>query len=274
MLDTSSHFGPAFKALSARVRFVLAQPSHPGNIGAAARAMHTMGFGRLAVVAPRVPAFAQDEEALAFATHGQGVLRAAHRTGSLVDAIGGARLAFAMTGYGREFGAPLLDLQTAAERASELLAAGGEVAFVFGSERAGLSNEEVLVCTDCCAIAADPQCASLNLAQAVQVVAYELQGALHRSLGVAGIDPVMHRFAPAPEVSVSEVEAMVAHWQRALEVLGYVAPDDPRPLGARLRRLFARARLQASELHILRGIAAAIIEPKSTRVGKKKPDPH
>ena len=117
-----------------RVRFVLVEPSHPGNIGAAARAIKTMGFGRLAVVAPRESAFKTNEDALAFATHGADVLRSALVYERLAQALDDVRLAFAMTGYAREFGAPLFDLRAAATRAEAQLQAGpGAVAFVFST---------------------------------------------------------------------------------------------------------------------------------------------
>ncbi len=262
-------FGAAFATLAQRVRFVLVQPSHPGNIGSSARAVRTMGFERLSVVAPRVADFASDPDAVALATHGVEVLQAATVSADLVHALQGSQVAFAMTGYAREFGPPLADVRTAASRVREVIAAGGEVAFVFGTERSGLSNEDVERCTDCCAIPADPACASLNLSQAVQVVAYEVQLALREALGASGVDAAMQPFESEPAAAVEQVDGMVAHLERALLALGYLNPDDPKRLSARLRRLFGRARPTASEIDILRGIAAAIIERKTDRIGKK-----
>lgn len=251
----------------ARVRFVLVAPAHAGNIGAAARAIRTMGFRRLEVVSPREAAFAAHPEALAFATHGADVLRAAARHESLPQALAGVRLSFAMTGYAREFGPPLLDLRQAAERAAALLRAGpGEVAFVFGPERSGLSNEEVERCSACCAIAADPAAASLNLAQAVQVAAYECRLAL---VGGA-IDARLAPFAEAPPASHERVEAMFAHLEQALVAIGYLDPEQPKRLMSRLRRLLARARPSDAEVDILRGIAAAIVARRSERAGRKQ----
>lgn len=266
---SSTTFGSTFKALSTRVRFVLIEPSHPGNIGSSARAMRTMGFERLSVVAPRIENFAADEQAVALATHGLDVLQTARTATDLVDALQGSQLAFAMTGYAREFGPPLCDLRTAAQKAHALLAAGGEVAFVFGTERSGLSNEDVERCTDCCAIPADPECASLNLAQAVQIVAYEMQLALRTALGDAGVDAALQPFETEPAAAVEQVDGMVTHLEQALLALGYLTADDPRRLSARLRRLFGRARPTLSEIDILRGMAAAMIERKSERIGKK-----
>ncbi len=269
MKFSSTSFGSAFKALGARVRFVLVQPSHPGNIGSSARALRTMGFERLSVVAPHMAHFAADEQAIALATHGLEVLQAARVCTGVVDALQGSQLAFAMTGYAREFGPPLCDVRAAAEKARAVLAAGGEVAFVFGTERSGLSNEDVERCTDCCAIPADPECASLNLSQAVQIVAYEMQLALRAALGSTGVDQALQPFAAEPAAAVEQIDGMVTHLEQALLALGYLSADDPRRLSARLRRLFGRARPTLSEIDILRGMAAAIIERKSDRIGKK-----
>lgn len=250
-----------------RVRFVLVAPSHPGNIGAAARAIRTMGFHRLAVVAPRAPGFRADAQALAFATHGADVLRSASVHRSLAEALAGVRLAFAMTGYAREFGPPLVDLRSAAAQANVFLAAEpDDVAFVFGAERSGLMNEDVERCSACCAIAADAQAASLNLAQAVQLAAYECRLAL---LGDA-IDPRLTRFADEAPAARERLEGMLAHLEEALIALGYLEPQQPKRLMSRLRRLLARAQPTDAEVDILRGVAAAIIERRSDRAGRKR----
>ncbi len=250
-----------------RIRFVLVAPAHAGNIGAAARAIRTMGFRRLDVVSPREPAFAEHPEALAFATHAADVLHTAARHETLPQALAGARLSFAMTGYAREFGPPLLDLRQAAARAAALLRDGpGEVAFVFGPERTGLTNEDVERCGACCAIAADASAASLNLAQAVQVAAYECR------LALAGgaIDARLRPFDEAPPASHERIEAMFTHLERALVAIGYLDPAQPKRLMPRLRRLLARAQPTDAEVDILRGIAAAIIERRTERAGRKQ----
>lgn len=259
-------FGTEFASLGRRVRFVLVRTSHPGNIGSSARAIRTMGFDRLCLVAPRVAIFAADPDAVAFAANALDVMQAASVATDLRAALAGTRVAFAMTGYAREFGPPLVDLRVAAQRARDTALAAGEVAFVFGTERSGLSNEEAELCTECCAIPADPACASLNLAQAVQVTAYEVQLALRG----AAVDPSMQPFAEEIPAAVDEVDRMVAHLEQALIALGYLNPDDPKRLDARLRRLFGRARPTPSEIDILRGIAAAIIERKVERAGRKQ----
>lgn len=253
-------------AAADRIRFVLVEPSHPGNIGAAARAIRTMGFGRLAVVAPREPDFRNHPEALAFATHAAGVLHRSSVHERLPQALEGVRLSFAMTGYAREFGPPLTDLRSAAARVrAHVDAEPGDVAFVFGAERNGLANDDVERCSACCAIAADAQAASLNLAQAVQVAAYECR------LALAGgaIDSRLTPFGEAAPASHDRVEGMFAHLEQALTALGYLDPAQPKRLMSRLRRLLARAQPSDAEVDILRGIAAAIIERRSERIGRK-----
>jgi tRNA/rRNA methyltransferase len=168
-----------------------------------------------------------------------------------------------MTGYTREFGPPLLDLRAACVGAGAHLAtAPSEVAFVFGTERSGLTNDEVECCHASCAIPADPVHGSLNLAQAVQVAAYEMRLALCA-------EPPSDRFASEPAASVDALEGMYAHLEQALVALGYLDPEVPRKLLPRLRRLFARAQPTASEIDILRGICAAIITRKSERAGRR-----
>jgi tRNA/rRNA methyltransferase len=249
-----------------RVRFVLVAPSHPGNIGAAARAIRTMGFSRLLVVAPREADFRSHPEAVAFATHAVDVLQRSGVHERLATALDGVRLSFAMTGYAREFGPPLVDLRSAAARArAHLAGAPGDVAFVFGAERNGLSNEDVERCSACCAIAAEAQAASLNLAQAVQVAAYECRLAL----AGAAIDARLTPFPDEPPARHDRLEAMLAHLEQALVTLGYLDPAQPKRLMSRLRRLLARAQPSDAEVDILRGIAAAIIERRAERAGRK-----
>jgi tRNA/rRNA methyltransferase len=254
-----------FAARAAHVRFVLVAPSHPGNIGAAARALKTMGFARLAVVAPREPDFKTHPDAVAFATSAADVLQGASVHDDLVDALRGVRLAFAMSGYSREFGPRLVDLRSAAAEAqSTLQANGAEVAFVFGTERSGLENADVERCHACCAIPADPAHPSLNLAQAVQVAAYECRLALHAA------SAPRDRFVAEGPASTEAAEGMLAHLERALIALGYHDPAEPKHLMSRLRRLFARARPTQSEIDILRGVCAAIEQRKEDRRGRKQ----
>jgi tRNA/rRNA methyltransferase len=253
-------------APASRLRFVLVAPSHPGNIGAAARALKTMGLACLHVVQPKLPDFATHPEAVALATHGADVLAATRSHTSLTEALDGVSLAFAMTGYAREFGPPLLDLRSAAALAAQEVRSGaGDIAFVFGTERSGLTNDEVAHCQRSCAIPADPLHGSLNLAQAVMVAAYECRVALTGGAIAAASAP----YEADPPASVARLEGLYAHLEQALIAAGFLDGEAPRRLMPRLRRLFARARPSDKEVDILRGICAALEQPKRERIGTR-----
>jgi len=255
--------------LADQVRFVLVAPSHPGNIGASARAIKAMGFSRLVVVQPRHPDYREHPDAVALATGAADVLAASTSFATLTAALAGIRTAIAMTGYDRQFGPPLADLRACAEEAAtRVREANEEVAFVFGTERSGLENEDVERCQRSCAIPANPAFSSLNLAQAVQVAAYECQLALR---GTPGVQDGQRRFgpeeAPAP---IEALEGFYAHLEQALIAVGALDPDEPKRLMQRLRRLFNRARPTQTEIDVLRGVTAAIIESRADRAGRKR----
>ena len=251
-----------------RVRFVLVAPTHPGNIGAAARAIKTMGFARLVVVRPRHADYREHPDAIALSTGAADVLAASGSCETLTDALAGVRTAFAMTGYDRQFGPPLADLRTCAgEAARRVTEADEEVAFVFGTERSGLENEDVERCQWSCAIPANPEFPSLNLAQAVQVAAYECQLAIR---GTPAVRDGQHRFGPEERPAPLEaIEGFYAHLEQALIVVGALDPEEPKRLMQRLRRLFNRARPTQTEIDVLRGVTAAIIESRADRAGRK-----
>ena len=232
--------------LLSRIRVVLVAPSHPGNIGAAARAMFTMGITRLVVVAPRrFP----DPEASALASGASVVLDDARVVPTLEEAIQGAVLAIGLSARPRAFAGRVLTVRDAATEAIAT-AAHGDIAFVFGTEMSGLSNDELARCNVIATIPTNPDYASLNLAAAVQVAAYELrQAATDGSVWRAP------RFEPA---TFDEIEGLYAHGARTLAEMRFLAPQMPRRLLPRLRRLFARAALEKEEVSILRGILARI----------------
>jgi tRNA/rRNA methyltransferase len=261
---------PGNTSLFPRVRFVLVEPTLAANIGAAARAIKTMGFTRLVVVAPRDADFRQDANAVARATGAADVLAASETATDVTQALAGVTLAVAMTGYDREFGPPLLDLRSVAVRAADEMRAipPRDVAFVFGTERSGLPNADVLRCQLSCAIPANPEFASLNLAQSVQVVAYECQLALRSTVA---IQPGQRRFHDEdPPASVDALEKLYAQFERAATVVGFHDPAEPKTLMPRLRRLFARARPTQTEVDLLRGVLAAVIEARADRAGRKR----
>jgi tRNA/rRNA methyltransferase len=229
-----------------RVRIVLVETSLAANIGAAARAMLTMGLTKLVLVQPKHFPHA---DATALAAGATSVLDAARVVDTLDDALEGTVLSIAMTARSRKFAGRVLPLREAAARAIEG-AAGGDVAFVFGTEMSGLSNEQLLRCTDAATIAANPAYGSLNLAAAVQVAAWEL-----RMAAVGGDVRDARRFAAATH---DEIEALYAHARATLATLGFYDPARPRRLMARLRRLFARSGLEHEEVNILRGVLARV----------------
>jgi tRNA/rRNA methyltransferase len=248
-----------------RVRFVLVEPTHCGNIGAAARAIRTMGFCGLSLVAPRDRNYRTSDEAVALAANAVQVLQDSRLHEDVIGALEGVTLAFAMTGYPREFGPPHRPLREAALQAAGWLRQGrGPVAFLFGTERSGLANRDVLRCHYSCAIPADARLGSLNLAQAVQVAAYEMRCAL--SMPADMLAP-----APAGGASVDAVERLFGAMEQALTAIGFHDPQQPMRSMARLRNLFARAGLTATEVDLLMGICAAMVEPKRLRAGRKTP---
>jgi tRNA/rRNA methyltransferase len=225
-----------------RIRVVLSRPSHPGNIGAAARAMKTMGLERLVLVRPkRFP----HADGRATAAGARDVLDSARVCGTLAEALEGTVLSVALSARERELSHPPLDGREAA-RMIAVAAQRDEVALVFGNETTGLSNSEVMQCSRIARIPAASRYASLNLAQAVQVMAYEVR--------MAALAPAA---PPPPEIEYAthdEIERFYAHLERSLVASGRLDPRDPRKLMDRLRRLFAKARLEKVEINILRGL--------------------
>ncbi|WP_309750243.1 MULTISPECIES: RNA methyltransferase [unclassified Caballeronia] len=240
-------------------RFILVEPSHPGNVGAAARALKTMGFARLVLVAPRVADVKNEPEAIAMASGADDVLASAHVVATLAEALVGVRWSVALTARTREYGPPHMPPRAVAERAREL-AHQGDIALVFGNERTGLSNADVERCSALAHIPANPAYSSLNLAQAVQVLAYELRLAFHQAAPVAPRAPVATPVETVGQLASSdEIEGMYAHLEEALIALSFLDPANPKKLMSRVRRLFARAGLEREEVNILRGIAKHIL---------------
>jgi tRNA/rRNA methyltransferase len=225
-----------------RMRFVLCRPSHPGNIGAAARAMKTMGFTDLRLVAPeRFPA----PEAEWMATSAIDVLQSAIVHSSLADSIKDCVAAFALSARPREWSPQVLDVRAAAARAIEL---DGDVGFVFGNETAGLTNEEMFACQFLVHIPASPVFSSLNLAQAVQVVAYELFMSTRPT--VQGRSEKL--------ATLEDREGLYAHLEEAARFSGFLAPGSR--LRERWRRLFSRVpALEREEVNILRGLLRSLL---------------
>jgi len=244
-------------------RFVLVEPSHPGNVGAAARALKTMGFSRLVLVAPRVPHVQSDPEAIAMASGADDVLASAHVVPTLGEALSGVQWSIALTARTREYGPPRLAPRAAAAHARTQVESG-DIALVFGNERTGLANEHVEQCSALAHIPANPAYSSLNLAQAVQVLAYELRVAFLEQTSEPAQQPAADTEALAQS---DEIERMYLHLENALIALDFLDPRNPKKLMPRLRRLFARTGLEREEVNILRGIAKHILLKSRTPDG-------
>jgi tRNA/rRNA methyltransferase len=229
-------------------RFILTHTSHPGNVGAAARAMKVMGFSDLVLVAPRFDDVLTHPEALAMASGADEVLAQARVVAALPEALEGIHHACATAMTPRDFGPPTFAPRELCERLSQ---GSQRVAFVFGSERFGLSNDDVYRCHACMSIPTHPAYGSLNLAQAVQLVAYDWRQAL------GGFDVRPRTVAPAWADAV-EVGGLLQHWQEALVDVGFLDPATPRKLMPRLQQLLNRAQVTREEVHILRGVARAL----------------
>lgn len=244
-------------SLLSRVRVVLVETSHPGNLGAVARAMKVMGLSRLTLVTPRVPV---DAVARARASGADDVLDAAKIMPTLDEALTGCVFAVAATARPRQISPDAHDARTAVQRAVAA-AQEGEIAFVFGNETSGLSSDHVRRCQALGHIPAASGYSSLNLAAAVQVFTYELRMALLSVEQLAAFaEPGGVIDVPA---SAEEVEGLVRHCETALAEIGFYEPANPRRLIPRLRRLFGRARLEREELNILRGILKAAVKHRA-----------
>ena len=229
-------------------RFILIGTSHAGNVGAAARAMKVMGFHDLVLVAPRWPDVLQHAEAHAMASGATDVLERARVVPKLVDALDGITFACATAMTPRDFGPPT---RAPRELFAELAPQAHWVAFVFGSERFGMSNDDVYRCQVALSIPTLPDYGSLNLAQAVQLLAYDWR----QALGGFGVQP---RTPDVPLADGIAVQGVLDHWQQTLVDIAFLDPAVPRKLMPRLQQLLNRAQLTMEEVHVLRGVARAV----------------
>lgn len=246
---------PAIFPISARIyefmqtRFILINTSHAGNVGAAARAMKTMGFDDLVLVAPRWPNVLNREETIQRASGALDVLKNARIVATLDEALDGMTHLCATAMTPRDFGPPTVTPREHFEALSKKVPATQQgVAFLFGSERFGMSNEDVYRCHACLSIPSNPKFGSLNLGAALQVIAYEWRLALGGyAVQEATVAPVL--------ADAGQVAGMLAHWERSLVAIGFLDPQAPKKLMPRLNQLFNRAGVTQEEIHILRGIA-------------------
>ncbi|MBC3885050.1 RNA methyltransferase [Undibacterium griseum] len=239
-----------------RLRFVLVETSHPGNAGAAARALKTMGFSQLYLVRPRFADVLKHPDAIAFASGAQDILDNARIVDTVEEALVGCDLVAAVSARLREFSPPLITPRDLASQAAGSLV---NAALVFGSERYGLPNEVVMNCQWLINIPANPEYSSLNLAQAVQLLAYEGRMAAGQSVISDAEKNVQIGFRG--QLATSEMlDGMYAHLEQALIKIDFLHPDQPKKLMPRLKRLFSRTQLETEEVNILRGIAKKIMD--------------
>jgi len=235
-----------------RVRVVLINTTHPGNIGAAARAMKVMGLSSLHLVTPKI---FPNAEATAMASGADDLLQTAVVHDSLDSALAGCSLVLGTSARLRSLPMPMLDARRAAEQAVHEAdgyeAKGHEVAILFGRERYGLVNEEMQRCQYLVNIPSNPAYSSLNLAQAVQIIGYELRVA---AMGGAGTSLPPLDWEPVDD---RQMEGFFEHLEQTLLDIRFLNPKQPKKLMMRLRRLFNRARPDQNEINILRGILKA-----------------
>jgi tRNA (cytidine32/uridine32-2'-O)-methyltransferase len=247
-----------------KLRIVLVETSHPGNIGAAARAMKNMGLARLVLVKPKVwPA----REALSMAASALDVLDHAVVVNTLEEAIADCHLVIGTSARLRNMPIPLLDPAASAERVVEVMGQQ-EVALVFGREISGLSNEELHLCHFHVHIPVDPGYTSLNLAAAVMVLSYELRKTALQRAGQPLLPPAETSW-DQELATAAELDRYLDHLEEVLVQLRFHDRDNPRQLMRRLRRLYQRIQPDRMEINILRGILTAIEDA----VGRQGPQP-
>jgi tRNA/rRNA methyltransferase len=262
-------------------RFILIEPSHNGNVGAAARAMKTMGFDELVLVAPRDPKVLNRDETIQRASGATDVLAKTQIVATLDEALIGANHLCATAMTARDFGPAtfspreyfnlLLNKEQTIEgqRAAKAFFLDEKelsIAFLFGTERFGMKNEDVYRCHVALQIPTNPQYGSLNLASAVQLIAYDWRLALGWP-AAAPSQAVQAEGSASPHTvaDAAAVSGALKHWEQALVHLNFLDPQAPKKLMPRLNDLFNRAQLREEEIHILRGIAKAMLEASPKR---------
>ena len=235
--------------LATRIRFVLVRTSHPGNIGSAARAIRTMGFERLELVAPaRFP----DTEANALAAGADDVLANAGIHDELIEGLAGSSLALGLSARRRGVNLPEISPREAAAQVLAAATRGEQVALVFGNERTGLENEELARCHAMVRIPSVDDFSSLNLSQAVQVMAYELRVAMLGDADTQVSVPVRDE----PPADATQMEQFYLHLAQMLDDIEFHKGREPTTIMLRLRKLFQRAQPDERELRVLHGILA------------------
>jgi tRNA/rRNA methyltransferase len=254
------------RALLDRVHWVLVSPSHPGNVGATARALKVTGFYQLWQVDSNHALAAQrlaDPQALAMASGADDLLQKAHHAENLDQALAPCVLSLAFTARPREFEPPRRNLQDGLQEALDLLCSYPEarVAMVFGAERAGLTNDELMSCSRVCGLSVNPGFGSLNLSQAVQVVAYFLRHlALQEGPGKQASQPMSADPRPLALAPAASVQALYSTLEQLALASGYLNPKEPGRFRDRLQRLASRTQLLEDEAQLLHGLSREILK--------------
>ncbi len=236
-----------------RTRFVLINTSHAGNVGAAARAMKVMGFDDMVLVAPRWANVLRREETIQRASGALDVLDRARIVETLDEALDGMDTLCATAMTPRDFGPPTWSPRSCFAQWAQRIEPPAGVAFLFGSERFGMRNEDVYRCHVALSIPSNPAFGSLNLGAALQVIAYEWR----QALGGFEVQPAT---SPSPAADARQVAGLLQHWELALTAIAYLDPQAPRKLMPRLNQLVNRAAVSQDEVHILRGVAKAMLQ--------------
>lgn len=237
--------------LFANIRIVLCQTSHPGNIGSTARAMKTMGLNRLYLVRPK---HFPSSEATSLSVNAADLLETAVVTETLEQALADCQFVIGVSGKERSLSQQVMTVREAAQEVKSV-AMHSEIALVFGTEMSGLTNDEADRCHVLATIPANPEYTSLNLAQAVQIMCYEIRMALTTG--------TLHYQEKAVDLATQEdLERFYEHMREVLEHIGYINPRAPKKLFERLRRLYGRSRLEKEEVNLLRGILTLTMQPK------------
>jgi tRNA/rRNA methyltransferase len=239
-----------------RLRIVLVDTSHPGNIGAVARAMKTMGFSDLWLVNPRFDDALTNPDAIAFASGAQDILASAKVVDKIEDALIDCHFVAAVSARLREFSPPILSPREFADKLVNTWTQ--DVALVFGSERYGLPNEIVMNSNVLINVPANPDYSSLNLAQAVQILAYECR--MSASIVSTTSFKKSEIGFQGQLASIEQIDGMYQHLEQSLMKIDFLDPHNPKKLMPRLKRLFSRAQLEVEEVNIIRGISKRILD--------------
>ncbi len=246
-------------ALAQLLRWVLVETSHPGNVGSAARALKTMGFGDLHLIQPKIPGVANTPDAIALASGAVDILEISKESTALESAVQDCSLVLGLTSRDREFGPPALNWQDARPLIKAAVMGKQRVALLFGPERTGLDNHHLSLCTHRVWLDANPLYPSLNLAQAIMVCAFTLRETLGKESEPIPFDSDQKASKLVSYADPAAVAAMLEHWREGLEAIAYLDPANPKKLMPRLQALFARTRLHQEEIDLLRGIAKQML---------------